>query len=384
MVEALYARGFRSAADIVELDGAHFQDALAGTVAYDIAPQIYTAAGNIAGPGPQNPASGGFSPVNPDGTLTNCIPAPCASPLGPVAYLQEMLTVSELSTCDDVTAATLTLITTAAAQAGNTVLTFASAASVFAGMSAAGSGIPADTTVTDTTTTTVTLGQSLTGAAAAGTSVTFTAPTLGAVLSQRRGPLGDLAASCANLETPLLLIDIVNECLEYLGAAAAPANGTVYDTVDDEADDAGDDAMAAHTLAALPQYSTPATPVAANAAVEPAVFNKLKANFSSCLLPYSQALDVSRTYLRHLGSCRFEEMRTFRKCITEFVLDPAREPAGFVSTSPWSISASRQRNTRTCSRAPHRRPATRSSAGRSGAVARPRPCCRSLRRFAAP
>ena len=249
-----------------------------------------------------------------------------------MAYLQEMLTVSELSTCDDVTAATLTLITTAAAQAGNTVLTFASAASVFAGMSAAGSGIPADTTVTDTTTTTVTLDQALTGAAAAGTSVTFTAPTLGAVLSQRRGPLGDLAASCANLETPLPLIDIVNECLEYLGAAAAPANGTVYDTVDDEADDAGDDAMAAHALAALPEYSTPATPVAANAAVEPAVFNKLKADFSSCLLPYSQALDVSRTYLRHLGSCRFEEMRTFRKCITEFVLDPAREPAGF---QPW-------------------------------------------------
>ena len=332
MVEALYARGFRSAADIVELDGAHFQDALAGTVAYDIAPLIYTAAGNIAGPGPQNPASGGFSPVNPGGTLTNCIPAPCASPLGPVAYLQEMLTVSELSTCDDVTAATLTLITTAAAQAGNTVLTFASAASVFAGMSAAGSGIPADTTVTDTTTTTVTLDQALTGAAAAGTSVTFTAPTLGAVLTQRRGPLGDLAASCANLETPLPVIDIVNECLEYLGAAAAPANGTVYDTVDDEADDAGDDAMAAHALAALPEYSTPATPVAANAAVEPAVFNKLKADFSSCLLPYAQALDVSRTYLRHLGSCRFEEMRTFRKCITEFVLDPAREPAGF---QPW-------------------------------------------------
>ena len=163
-----------------------------------------------------------------------------------MAYLQEMLTVSELSTCDDVTAATLTLITTAAAQAGDTVLAFASAASVFAGMSAAGSGIPADTTVTDTTTTTVTLDQALTGAAAAGTSITFTAPTLGAVLSQRRGPLGDLAASCANLETPLPVIDIVNECLEYLGAAVAPANGTVYDTVDDAGRTTrADDAMAA-------------------------------------------------------------------------------------------------------------------------------------------
>ena len=69
--------------------------------------------------------------------------------------------------------------------------------------------------------------------------------------------------------------------------------------------------------------------MAANAAVEPAAFNNLKTDFSSCLLPYSQALDVSRSYLRALGSSRFEEMRTFRKCITEFVLDPASEPAGF-------------------------------------------------------
>ena len=79
----------------------------------------------------------------------------------------------------------------------------------------------------------------------------------------------------------------------------------------------------------LPEHSTPATPDAANASVEPAAFDKLKADFSSCLLPYSQALDVSRTYLGQLGSCRFEEMRTFRRCITEFVLDPAQEPAGF-------------------------------------------------------
>ena len=38
------------------------------------------------------------------------------------------------------------------------------------------------------------------------------------MLSQRRGPVGELAASCANLETPLPLIDIVNECLEYMAA----------------------------------------------------------------------------------------------------------------------------------------------------------------------
>jgi len=29
--------------------------------------------------------------------------------------------------------------------------------------------------------------------------------------------------------------------------------------------------------------------------------------------------------------CRFEVMRTFHKCITEFALDPTNEPAGFQS-----------------------------------------------------
>ena len=87
----------------------------------------------------------------------------------------------------------------------------------------------------------------------------------------------------------------------------------------------------ARLFAALPEYSTPATPVTDNASVEPAVWNKVKADLTTCSLPYSQALDVSRTYLRHLGNCRYEEMRTFRKCITAFVLDPTNEPTGFES-----------------------------------------------------
>jgi hypothetical protein len=154
-----------------------------------------------------------------------------------------------------------------------------------------------------------------------------------------------LAASCVNLETPLPLIDIVNECLEYMGSVAVPANGLVYNTSSDavagielcheqpcpDADHERHCHDPAKLFAALPEYSTPATPVAADNAVEPAVFNKLKVDFSSCRPPYSQALDVSRTYLRHFHSCRFEEMRTFRKCITEFALDPVNEPVGFQS-----------------------------------------------------
>jgi hypothetical protein len=258
VMEALYARGFASAQDIVNLPGSDFKQALTGTVAYDFASCLYTEAQKLATapPAPGGPG-GAFQPVNPDGSLVNCVPPPCLSPSGPIAYLQEMLTLSELSTCDAVVAAS--------------------------------------------------------------------GPTLSDVLRQRRGPVGELAASCANLEIPLPLIDIVNECLEHMAAAAPATSGTVYDTTASELP--GDDQ--ARLLGVMPEYSTPATPVAADAAVEPAAFNKLKADFSSCLLPYSQALDVSRSYLRALGSSRFEEMRTFRKCITEFVLDPANEPAGF-------------------------------------------------------
>ena len=277
VMEALYARGFRSAADILALSEADFQQSLIGTVAYGSYATLYANAGTPAAPAGGQPAPG-FQPVNPDGSLVDCIPPPCLSPTGPIAYLQEMLTLTPGSTCDDL--------------------------------------------------------------AGAGT-------TLGTMLTQRRRPLGDLVASCANLETPLPLIDLVNECLEYLGTATTPVYSTAEDVLagyalaaDDDADP-GDEPCAddgpvrrhdpARLLAALPEHSTPATPDQANAAVEPAAFNNLKRDFSSCALPYSQALDVSRTYLGELGSSRFEEMRTFRRCITEFVLDPTHEPAGFQS-----------------------------------------------------
>ena len=258
VMEALYARGFQTARDITNLSGSDFQQALTGTVAYDFASALYAEAQVLA---PASPAAGtpgaAFQPVNPDGSLVNCVPPSCLSPSGPIAYLQEVLSLSESSTCE--------------------------------------------------------------------ATVAGSAPTLAEVLRQRRGPVGELAASRANLETPLPLIDIVNECLEYLAAATPAANGTIYDTSDRGPD--GHDP--ARLLAAQPEYSTPATPVAANAAVEPTAFNNLKSDFSSFLLPYSQALDVSRSYLRAVGSSRFDEMRTFRAGITEFVLDPVNEPTGF-------------------------------------------------------
>jgi hypothetical protein len=284
IVEALYARGFTSAADVTELSSSDFQAALTGTVAYDSATPLFAAAQIISPNTPPSSSGGTFHPVNPDGLLTNCIPAPCRSPLGPIEYLHELLQVSPSGTCSNPVAA------------------------------------PA-------------AGQS----------------TLGSVIALRRGPVGQLAASCANLETPLPLVDIVNECLEFMASAAPAANGAVYNT---SADAVAGYALckqecppeekphflchdAAELLCALPEYSTPGTPAVSsnplesNQTVEPLVWNTLKSDFSACCLPYAQALDVSRTYLRHLSSCRFEVMRTFRKCITEFVLDPDNPPSGF-------------------------------------------------------
>ena len=346
VVEALYARGFTLAARITELSAADFQQALAGTVAYDLAAAIYASAAAIAPPLPSAPPVGGFQPVNPDGMLTNCIPPPCLSPLGPVAYLSELLKLSPISTCSAPVAAPLSLPTNGNTPSG-AVLPFVSTTGIAAGMLVSGSSnIAAGAAVASVAPTSVTLSQPVAGDVPDKTSITFTPPTLATAIANRRGPLGNLAASCANLETPLPQIDIANECLEYIASQVISQAGLVHGQVYDTAADAlGDYALCrdeprpeetkpgchdpARLFAALPEHSTPAVPVAADNAVEPLVWNTLKSDFSSCRLPYSQALDVSRGYLRHFGTCRFEEMRTFRKCITEFVLDPTNEPQGF-------------------------------------------------------
>ncbi|WP_437827895.1 neuraminidase-like domain-containing protein [Sorangium sp. So ce1153] len=274
LIEALFARGITGPQDLVGLSPEDFQDALAGTVGYAQAAAIYAKSG--ATPPPAAPGPGTFQPVNPGGSLVDCIPPEHLSPLGPVAYLAEMLCVTAASTCE------------------------------------APFPQPGDER----------------------------APGLAALLESRRGSLGSLRATRANLVTPLPRIDLVNESLEALAdGLPGAASGAVYDTAAD--------VLAGHRLrgpgqvppgvqeepflhdpqtlfAALPEHSSPAVPVE-----RPGAYAKLEADFTAPLLPYPQALDINRSYLRALGSSRFVAMRTFREQITEFVLDPANEPAGF-------------------------------------------------------
>lgn len=281
IAEALYVRGFTSRQNVAALTLNDFREALTGTVAYDHAAEIHE---NAGGEGLQGePSEEGFQPINPDGMLTNCIPPPHLSPLGPVGYLHEMLEVSEGSTCGEPFP-------------------------------------PLDTVIVD--------GEVVSGG------------DINDHIHGRCKSPGELLVTRTNLETPLPLIDLVNECLEAV-TAALPAHPTgAYNTASDE--------LGGHKLwkygpnvepepdpdefrhdpvtlfEALPEHSSPATPVK-----KPAAYDKLKADFSAPILPYSQPLDICRSYLRQLRTSRYAAMRRFRKDITELVLDPANEPTEF-------------------------------------------------------
>ncbi|MFC5751424.1 neuraminidase-like domain-containing protein [Actinomadura rugatobispora] len=265
IMEALYARGFTGRARIAESAREDFRAALTGTVAWEHADTLYERAGGLPdepSPNGGTPDGGEFRPVNPDGRLVNCVPPPHRSPLGPVAYLHDLLRLTEDSTCEDP------------------------------------------------------FGDEPEREAAA---------TLAELLAGRRGRLGELAASRAALEIPVPVIDLVNECLEAAVDGPPGSGGVVYDT---HAASLGGHSLAEHDpatlFAALPEHSTPATPVR-----RPGAYEKLKIDFSAPSLPYAQALDINRTYLAHLRTSRYAVMRRFRADITEQALDPADQPPDF-------------------------------------------------------
>ncbi|HET8641206.1 MAG TPA: neuraminidase-like domain-containing protein, partial [Pseudonocardiaceae bacterium] len=270
LMEALYARGFTSAASVQQLSPVDFLHALEGSVAYPFAAQIQAAAGSSTAV-PEGPP-GPFGPVN-GGDLTDCVPPEHLSPFGPVAYLHDLLQVCPASTCED----------------------------PLHGVEKNNGGAP---------------------------------DSIGAQLATRRGPLGDLHATAANLATPLPAIDLVNESLEALAASVAGggsgAGGAVFDT---SASGVAGHSVAAHDagelFAAIPEHSAP--DAAGVSAAGAAAYAALAADASSPLLPYDQPVNTARAYLEAMGGSRYEAMRRFRRDITEFVLDPAPadEPAGF-------------------------------------------------------
>jgi hypothetical protein len=273
VMEALFARGFTSKASIAALDESDFAYALTGSVAFQWANQIWTDSGGTLTPPVITPTP--FHPVN-GGGLRDCVPPPELSPLGPVEYLYELLQAGPSSTCAKPKA---------------------------------------------------------------------TAASFGALLQSRRGDIAGLAVDRANLQTPLPVVDLVNECLEYLVAHVAASGGSVTgvggivrDTAAQQVRDhhlrppgtppqPGDPYQhdPAALFGALPEHSSPASPVA-----EPAAYTALAGDYSAPDLPYAQPLDVSRSHLAALGVTRAEAMRRFRAQITEFVLGP--DPAGFDST----------------------------------------------------
>ncbi len=263
VVEALWARGFVRAADLDGFSLEAFTEALAGTVAYDHAATIFANA-DALGASPLEPV-GKFTPVNPNGALTQCIPPKHLSPLGPVGYLVDLLGAHTHMTCDGL-------------EAGPNAVTVKDAVGSRRGS----------------------IGD------------------LKASYPNSCVPIPLIDIVNESLERLVLegVPAIYNTARDELGGhvldtALTPAEGAVtHDAVT--------------MFEALPEHSTPAIPTASQGA-----WDALMTDFSSCELPYHQPLDVLRTYLEQLGTDQFDTMRAVRREITEFVLAPDDEPTDF-------------------------------------------------------
>ncbi|KAH6845653.1 insecticidal toxin complex protein [Chaetomium sp. MPI-CAGE-AT-0009] len=160
--------------------------------------------------------------------------------------------------------------------------------------------------------------------------------TIRDALETRRGDLGSLLVTSANQGLALTAVDIVNENLEAfaLGLDQEASDGLVHNTLDNcltELDIPNTDPLripeslsATDLLRALPQHSAPHAPAGPNN-----IYERLKTELLRPELPYSQGLDIGRTYLQTLGTSRFETLRTFQKEITEMPQGAALEPTGF-------------------------------------------------------
>ncbi|KAH8591200.1 hypothetical protein B0O99DRAFT_690810 [Bisporella sp. PMI_857] len=142
--------------------------------------------------------------------------------------------------------------------------------------------------------------------------------TLLELVSARRGALGSLAITKANLELQIPLIDLVLESLEFTAASTA-APGAIYGTdpraIPEHHIGAECSEKIEDLIVAVPQHSSPSL-----SASQLDAYGTLETCFTSPGLPYSQKLDVCRSYLHRLCTTRFDVMRHFRQDITEYPL----------------------------------------------------------------
>jgi hypothetical protein len=111
-----------------------------------------------------------------------------------------------------------------------------------------------------------------------------------AVLLGRRPDLQYIKLNCENTNTLIPYVDLVNEILESYVALGKPDQTAAHDTGDTTADEIG----------ANPQY------------VNDKAYDRLKRAVYPLALPFNRPLEVARTYLEHLGSSRYQVMKTFQ------------------------------------------------------------------------
>ena len=135
------------------------------------------------------------------------------------------------------------------------------------------------------------------------------------VLFERRGDLGKIELSCANTNTPVPYIDLVNEILE--NTVAKPSPGTPYPQTRDTAEEIG----------ANPEY------------VNPEAYQTLSNLVFPWSLPFDRWAEECRVYLQQLGTQRYqiieicsEKIRT--ECLNDRAI--AREYLG-LNLHEWNI-----------------------------------------------
>nr|BFE74079.1 hypothetical protein GCM10020092_073800 [Actinoplanes digitatis] len=142
---------------------------------------------------------------------------------------------------------------------------------------------------------------------------------LGDALALRAGPFGDLAATAANAEIAVPVIDLVNESLEAMVANGTSA-GVVHDT-----DPAGVPELGAGVVRRGAGVLLARRAGRAAGRVRDPGRRLLGAGTALRPAAGRQPLE----HLEAMGTTRFDVLRGFRRDITEFVLERAGEPAAF-------------------------------------------------------